>query len=292
MGTYRTGYFSQLYGSVLLGSNAGQYASGYDNIMIGGGSTGSYSKLHDSILIGSLAGYQFGKNVSNIQDPIVAIGYNTCSSLNLKSGGKMCIGSGTLHSNIDNGSIWSTTDAHPQMVIGYVDKGLKNQKITLYASKVYRIGKNTFDIASGTDTNNYRLSDIRFKKNIVPSTHSLQDIRKVNIYDYNFKDDIHKAPRIGVIAQEHRKIFPNAVSREPYTKKLAVSSEWLIYTMINAIKDVDKEVQSLQNDMKQYVADYMGLKTKLTRLEQQAKQIEQENTQMKAHLARINAKLQ
>ena len=59
-----------------------------------------------------------------------------------------------------------------------------------------------------------------------------------------------------------------------------------------AFKDVDKEVQSLQNDMKQYVADYMGLKTKLTRLEQQAKQIEQENAQMKAHLARINAKLQ
>ena len=207
----------------------------------------------------------------------------------------MCIGSGTLNSNIvatNGSSIWSTTAAYPQMVIGYVDEGLNNQKITLYARKVYRIGKNTFDIAQGTETNNYKLSDIRFKKNLVLSTRSLKDIRKVNIYDYNFKDDIHKAPRIGVIAQEHRKIFPNAVSREPYTKKLAVSSEWLIYTMINAIKDVDKEVQSLQNDMKQYVAGYMGLKTKLTRLEQQAKQIEQENAQMKAHLARINAKLQ
>ena len=298
MGT-DAGKNSQLYGSVLLGSHAGRYASGYDNVMISGGNPGSYSKLHDSILIGTLAGDSFGKNESNIQDSIVAIGYNTCS--NLKGGGKMCIGSGTLNNNNSNinvtndshiWSIWSTTAAHPQMVIGYVDKGLKNQKITLYASKVYRIGKNTFDIADGTETNNYKLSDIRFKKNLVLSSRSLKDIRKVNIYDYNFKDDIHKAPRIGVIAQEYRKIFPNEVSREPHTKKLAVSSEWLIYTMINAIKDVDKEVQSLQNDMKQYVAGYMGLKTKLTRLEQQAKQIEQENAQMKAHLARINAKLQ
>ena len=119
----------------------------------------------------------------------------------------------------------------------------------------------------------------------------MKDIRKINIYDYNFKKDINKTPRIGIIAQEYRKIFPHDVSREPSSNKLAASADWLIYTMVNAVKDVDKEVQTLKKDMDDYISGFMGLKSKVEKLEKQAEQIKLDNEQMKARLSKINEKL-
>lgn len=290
IGSY-AGYGAASYGSVAIGYYAAYDMNSVDSIAIG-----QYSGYNNqgtlNVFIGYASGYEARGTYMAGKYPLLGIGYQACKDVN--AGSKMCIGSGTLDdylSTSESRSIWNPSSPSPQMVIGFVNKGLQNQFITLYASQVYRIGKKTFDNASNVNVANYRLSDKRLKTNIVPSNRSIKDIRKINIYDYNFKNDEKKSPRIGIIAQEYRKVFPNDVSREPKTKKLTASSEWLIYTMVNAVKDVDKEVRDLQKNMKEYVADFKGLKSKIAKLEQQAEQIEKENTQMRAHLAKINEKL-
>lgn len=281
------------------------YYAGYNAVQTAGVLIGSYAGYNSSgglynIFIGSHA----GQNSKGKQ--ITGIGYHACEGA--KNNYTWCLGSyrykQTLKVKDAAGAeltVWDGSKGGNDsgtMFIGFNntagdDNAIRKQTITLYASSVYRIGlgKTGFDSTTDGSESAYRLSDRRFKKNIVPSNHSLNDIRKINIYDYNLKDDAHKTPQIGIIAQEYRKIFPHDVSREPYTKKLAASTDWMFYTMVNAVKDLDKEVQSMQRDFQAYVKDYMGLKSKVAKLEQQANQIETENAQMRSRLAKINGKL-
>lgn len=278
--------------SILIGTKAGQYATVNDTIAIGNlaGYNNTGKRVSNSIFIGEKAGYAISSNAQNI------VGVGNFTAMSAKSN-KMFFGYGTFAmqnlKNYNNDKVvFDKDNENPGIVIGFMNKGIKGQKITFYASKVYRIGTGGITQAAGNDTGGtYKLSDRRFKKDIVLSKRSLKDIRKINIYDYNFKKDINKTPRIGIIAQEYRKIFPHDVSREPSSNKLAASADWLIYTMVNAVKDVDKEVQTLKKDMDDYISGFMGLKSKVEKLEKQAEQIKLDNEQMKARLSKINEKL-
>ena len=284
-------------GHILLGNFAGAQMRGNDgrystNIgyYAGYNSSGSYS-----MYMGYYAGLNSTKSLAGIskdntpKNANVGIGFKTCQ--NASGGGKWCLGGGTLnttltYSSVTSVNVWNKDNTNNQMIIGFVDKGITGQTITLYASEVARWG---FDHAEQVTNANF--SDERLKTNIIPSNHSIEDIRKVNIYEFNMKDDLNKTPRIGVIAQEYQKIFPNDVTREPSTKKLTAAANWLLYSMINAIKDVDKFIQDIQNDFEVYVNDFTNLKSKIVQLENQAKQIEKDNAQMRAQLAKINKKL-
>lgn len=285
---------------ILIGSYAGSNMSGINGNIheiaigyyAGNKSQGSYS-----LYVGYYAGYESKKSGisssggatidSKPQNANVGIGYNTCKGVT--GGGKWCLGGGTLDANLtySNGTnIWSKSNTNNQMVIGFVDKGISGQTITLYASKVV---KNTG--TAGEYANVFNLSDKRLKNNIVPSKHSIEDIRKINIYDYNMKADPRKTPRIGIIAQEYRKIFPHDVTKDSASKKLRASANWMIFSMINAVKDVDKYIQNLESEFKVYIDDFAALKAKVAKLEKQANQIEKENAQMRKHLTKINSQL-
>ena len=54
--------------------------------------------------------------------------------------------------------------------------------------------------------------------------------------------------------------------------------------MINAVKDVDKALTSLQNKFNKYVKDFLGLKSKVAKLEAQALQLKQQNAMLRARL--------
>lgn len=299
--------------NIMIGSNAGRntYSSMLTKYAIYMGTGAGYesSSLY-SIYIGTYAGYgskntEYFSNYYEYSDRLanVGIGYATCQ--NISFGGKWCLGSGTINQTLyytyqPNRSdpiypkrrVWSTDDFGPQMVIGFVDAGKNNQNIVFYASKVIKGGLNP---SSEPDEllvpDEWNTSDRRLKKDIVPSKHSINDIRKINIYDFNYKNDEDKKTVTGIIAQEYRKIFPLDVSVEPTTKKLAASSDWLLYSLANAIKELDKEIIAVQNDIKVYIKDFMGLKSKVAKLEKQAEKIKAENKQMRNQLAKINKKL-
>lgn len=269
--------------SIYIGNYAGMNTtasanSNYSNIAIGY-YAGYASDGFYNIYIGSYAGYSAKGNYN------VGIGVKACSNLSSSASKKWCLGYGTISSDLSKDgtstNIWSKSNGNAQMVIGFTDVAVGSQNVVLYANKVYRWNATTMD----------KVSDRRFKTNIVPSKHSIKDIRKINIYEYNFKADKNKSPKIGVIAQEYKKVFPNDVVRDSATKKLALSVDWMIYTMVNAVKDVDKELKYLQNSMKVYINDFSDLKTRIVNLEKQAQQIKAENEEIKSHLARVNKQL-
>ncbi|MBR2526698.1 tail fiber domain-containing protein [bacterium] len=311
--------------NTMIGSNAGRntYSSlwtKYATYIGSGAGYNSYSMY--SIYIGTNAGrysasaatsastnhYTYPERLAN-----VAIGKNTCQ--NIKFGGKWCLGSGTLEQNLTytlptpRGSgtgtpvnptvdVWSTDKFGQQMVIGFVDSGVSSQSIVFYASTLIRGGLN-YNLDYSNPQSHFALmvpngvtpSDRRLKKDIVPSKHSLDDIRKINIYEFNYKNDKDKTTYTGIIAQEYKKIFPHDVAVEPTSKKLAAGTRWLLYSLVNAVKDLDKEIIAVQNDIKAYINDFMGLKSKVANLEKQAEKIKAENKQLKNHLAKINKKL-
>ncbi|MGN0018213.1 MAG: tail fiber domain-containing protein [Candidatus Gastranaerophilaceae bacterium] len=169
--------------------------------------------------------------------------------------------------SLRSSTIYSYAKNYAQLLItgGTAPNKFSTSSILLYSTHIY--GPATF----------FRVySDKRLKENIKPSKYSLKDLRKINIYEYNFKDDKTKTPRIGVIAQELQKIIPQAVTKnnEGY---LAINAEWINYTVINSIKELANQVEIIQKEFTSYVKEFVMLAKKVNTLEKQIKNLEQEN---------------
>ena len=142
---------------------------------------------------------------------------------------------------------------------------LNNSSIIFYANTVY-----------GPSTSFLLFSDKRLKENIKPAKYGLNDIRKVSIYEYNLKEKSIKKRQIGVIAQEMKEIIPEGVNKMPngyYT----VNADWLIFPMVNAIKELDKTFISLKSDLTKYFNEYVTLVSRVNTLEKEVKTLEREN---------------
>ncbi len=244
---------------------------GYSNTPRGG-NTGIGFDRKGSILIGASSSTEDGVKINNS----VGIGYDACRKVN--GANKICIGNSITSTYSTTG--WNPNDSSSQTFIGSMAGNMTSNYITLYAGHI-------FAPASAPTA----VSDRRLKENIVPSKHSLDDIRKVNIYNYNMKGDKNKTPHIGVIAQEHKKIFPHAVSKYPKSKYYTVSAEWMNFTAVNAVKEIDKTVQQIQASVKAFIKDFMGLKSRVEKLEAKLAKLQKENKEIKTHLDKVNAKL-
>lgn len=274
--------------SIFIGSYAGGYGSTtvnltYSNMIVMGYYAGTSTYLGlDSILIGPYAGYG-GVDSSNSPIPMmshknsIALGYASCEAKNnieYTNTNKTCIGMGapTKKYSIYE-RYWIAGKA--QTIIGNLFYAMNKNYITFYASTTY-----------APTTNVTGVSDKRLKENIVPSNRSLKEIRKVNIYNFNFKDEKEKL-KIGVIAQEYKNIFPNGVVLSPETKYFAVKPEWLLFSAVNAVKELDKTTQNLEISLKNYINDFLGLKSRVAKLEKQASQLQQQNAHIKARLNKL-----
>ena len=87
-------------------------------------------------------------------------------------------------------------------------------------------------------------SDRRLKNIGDKFTAGLADLRKLNIYHYTFKDDADKTPYVGVIAQDLKTVFPNAVSKGE-SGYLQIRWDEMFYALVNAVKEVNTKVTKL-----------------------------------------------
>ena len=136
----------------------------------------------------------------------------------------------------------------------------------------------------------YYSSDIRLKDVKGENVAGLEQLKKLKVFDYTFKKDDKKTPRVGVMAQDLQKIFPNAVIKgdDGY---LTIRMEDMFYAAINAIKELDVMVQNLITQMKDVVAkvnnhdkEIETLKTKVQALEKQNKLLEERIQKLEKHL--------
>ncbi len=132
------------------------------------------------------------------------------------------------------------------------------------------------------------LSDKRFKKNIVPLKNSLDVIRQSNFVEFQYNNlsaGTSNKKYYGILAQEMQQVLPNTITKgakrkKPTDKKaeefLMFNPNDLIYSGLNAIKELDKENQELKDRVTELEAEVEKNKT----LEQRVNELENMLTQL------------
>ena len=132
----------------------------------------------------------------------------------------------------------------------------------------------------GMPEESFQLSDRRLKDIGERFTAGLNEIRKLNIYNYTFKTDKNNIPQVGVIAQDLRLVFPNSVSKDA-NGYYNIRWDEMFYAAINSIKSLYTKAQELvvqvSNDRQRVSdlkADNKELNLKLDNLEKQLDKLE------------------
>lgn len=135
---------------------------------------------------------------------------------------------------------------------------------------------------SATYTNNP--SDRRLKNVGEVFTAGLEEIKKLEVFNYTFKKDESKTPRVGVMAQDLQKIFPQAVFKGE-DGFLRIRMEDMFYALVNAVKQLDAKIEELKNN------EILTLKNRLDDLEKANKELRKENEALEKRLDKLEKKL-
>ena len=295
---YITGRSREVVDSVSIGTYAGMYSSTRDisiGAYAGNFKKAAYQDVSDNIAIGFYAGF-----ASGIPSDLIAIG-NYAGAYSSAARHRIYIGT------------YAGYDSHALLAIGryacanassegsscighfpkeYIDSVgyyyVNDFEMLLYShsgGRIFLVAKNIY--APGAI--NQISSDVRLKRKISLAPYSIKDFRKFNIYNFSLKYDKDHLKHIGVIAQEYRKAFPLAIVKGK--KYLSIQPDWLYYSMINAVKDLDKLVQEFQVKLDEYVNNFESIKSRISTLEQSVAKEKQNNANMRKELEQINAQL-
>jgi hypothetical protein len=118
---------------------------------------------------------------------------------------------------------------------------------TLAALEVHNTVQSTSIYASNDIV---AFSDVSVKDNIRPIPHAIQKVKRLNgrLYTRNDSEDKEKV-HMGLIAQEVEEVIPEVVKDLPEGKK-AVAYQNIIGLLIEAIKDQQKQIDSLSKQIK------------------------------------------
>ena len=122
-------------------------------------------------------------------------------------------------------------------------------------------------------------SDIRLKDLTTIFDDSLNAINRLTVYNYTYKSDEEQQPQVGVIAQDLKRVFPNAVSKD---KKGYYQIRWdeMLYAAINAIKTLDSKIEALASRVSKDRARIATLKKDNANLEKKLNSLANELTEL------------
>ena len=277
IGAY-AGWANQAKNSVFIGNYAGAYVSGEENIVISSITepqtvSRSFSG-NRNVFIGCL------KNLSYVDS---TFSYRFCL------GGQMPVNE--LKGN-NSKTIWITKNAGssygytyqmlfaPAGVKVLSSIGFSNTAILLYAKYIV-----------SPRASMYAFSDRRLKENIKPTQNGIDKLRKIMIYQYNMIGS--SEPHIGVIAQQLMKIFPYAVEKAPETIKrggyLSVNNDWIIFSLAQSIKDVNKMTESLASTLSEQVKNMTKLSQRVDNIEVRLDDIQKSNKETNKQLKEMES---
>ena len=78
----------------------------------------------------------------------------------------------------------------------------------------------------------------------------LAELKKLDLYNYTYKEDKNKTPRVGVMAQDLQKIFPDAVIKGE-DGFLRIRMEDMFYAVINAVKELDTKISAQEKKIQE-----------------------------------------
>jgi type II secretory pathway pseudopilin PulG len=189
--------------------------------------------------------------------------------------------SGTIgipHCTTGMAPLWNPVDGKSVIVLNPGPMSSSNpSSITLFAPVVYSLNARMIPFV---------FSDRRLKENIIPYKYSLKELEKLNVYNFNWKTGDTTTPQISYISQEVKSVIPEAVSRDE-NGYYRLDGSWILYTAVNAIKELDTKIQKLDIKVKTFINGYFGLVSKIETLEKQAKAIKAENEAIKNRLEKL-----
>jgi hypothetical protein len=115
------------------------------------------------------------------------------------------------------------------------------------------------------------LSDVRYKKDIQTLTNALANIEKLRGVSYDWKQtefpekNFDAKHQIGLIAQELEVVFPELVTTDADGYK-SVDYSKLVAVLIEAVKEQQAEISSLQNQVKDQATDVNELRASVSNL--------------------------
>jgi hypothetical protein len=92
-------------------------------------------------------------------------------------------------------------------------------------------------------------SDARMKMNILPLSYGLTEVMSMSPVSYNWKSEPGGSNKIGLIAQEVRKIIPEVVVGDEESETLGMNYAELVPVLINAIKELKVQLDELKKEV-------------------------------------------
>ncbi len=119
------------------------------------------------------------------------------------------------------------------------------------ADNAYSLGGGTINRWTAVYATNgaIQTSDRRLKTNIANLNYGLKEVLAMQPVSYNWKEKPTTDHKIGLIAQDVRKLVPEVVIGDEVKEKLGMNYAELVPVLINAIKEQQKEI----NDLKKLV---------------------------------------
>lgn len=115
---------------------------------------------------------------------------------------------------------------------------------------------------------NVKTSDRRLKDIISENNEGLASIEALMPYDFTFKNDKENKSQVGVMAQDLQKVYPSAVvkGKDGY---LRIRWDEMFYSMINAIKTLDKKLVAIASSISEMESDVLQIKSEQKNIKKQ-----------------------
>ena len=136
---------------------------------------------------------------------------------------------------------------------------------------------------------NYERSDKRLKNVGKKFAAGLAELKKLDFYNYTFKNDKNKTPQVGVMAQDLQKVFPDAVTTDVYGY-LHIRKDEMFYAVINAVKELDARITELVSKVQEYFDRTEKLEATVKAQQATIEELQKQNAEFEKRLAKLEKK--
>ena len=150
--------------------------------------------------------------------------------------------------------------AEGRQTADFFKKHVYNSSNSLYATSQFR-------------TTIKKSSDRRLKNVGEKFKGGLEELKKLDLYHYTFKNDKDKTPEVGVMAQDLQKVFPDAVTTEN-DGYLSIRWDEMFYALINAVKELDNKIDTVVKEINDRIDLLVKQQKKIDELETKVDKLE------------------
>lgn len=232
--------------NILIGDEAGANNNlGSENICIGN-STCTNGSHSSNIVIGNYASY--GGSSGSGRIVIGSYGSETQTGSYVSGMNLTQYPNAPIPSEETGKDVWGAMDgtslrqtAKGRIVGGVIDINGNSTTIRYADVEANNVYTNTSSLKE------YELSDKRYKNIVGEYKKSLDDLEKISVYRYKYKSDGPDGlESSGVIAQEIKSVFPDAVTTRGKKDIYMVNYDYINMATLNAVKDLQKRNKELK----------------------------------------------